>query len=293
MRDRPSFTAAFVAVCRTLGSKLPEKLRLAEDPFGASFAGRGAAFLARYAPRAVALPALPFLVYMQVRTRVIDDALRDFIAGGGRQILLLGAGYDCRAARFGRELADAGARVFEVDHPLTQARKREVLRDVDAASGIVTYVPWNFEERAASELPAELAVAGHDASLPTLTIWEGVTMYLTEPAIESSVAAVRKLSAPGSPFVVMYFDRSGMDRPGPARAIVARVVSLSGEPFRFGWLPAEVPGWFEARGFSVASDRTMRDLARTLLPAVYVPIVGDDHSRIAVFRRHPVFSASA
>src|SRR4051794_26490410 len=64
-------------------------------------------------------------LYMQVRTRVIDDMLRAFVADGGRQVLLLGAGYDSRARRFGDELR--GVTFFEVDHPATQEHKRRVL----------------------------------------------------------------------------------------------------------------------------------------------------------------------
>ena len=37
------------------------------------------------------------VLYMQVRTRVLDDALLAFVRGGGAQIVLLGAGFDCRA----------------------------------------------------------------------------------------------------------------------------------------------------------------------------------------------------
>jgi len=287
VRDRPSITAALVAAVRTIGRKLPVDAQLAEDPYGASFGGRGVAFVARHVPRLVTLPIWPFVLYMQVRTRVLDDALHAFVTAGGRQILLLGAGYDCRAVRFAGELARGEARVFEVDHPSTQARKRAVLERAAARSvaSLVTYVPWNFEERDLAELPAALAALGHDPSLPTLTIWEGVTMYLTEPAIVSSVAAVHALSAAGSPFVVTYFERSRIDRPSAPRAVVARVVKASGEPFKFGWDPSELPHWFATRGFALESDRAMDDLARSLLPPSYARAIKERSSRIAILRR--------
>src|SRR5262249_33277528 len=122
---RPSFSAAWVAACRSLGAKLPEDARLADDPYGAWFAGRRAAFLARALPRVATRPLWPAARYMQVRTRVVDDALRACVRAGGRQVLLLGAGYDARATRLAPELE--GARVFEVDHAATQARKRRIL----------------------------------------------------------------------------------------------------------------------------------------------------------------------
>lgn len=275
-----------VATYRTLGDKLPEAARLAHDPYGAQFAGPAVALLARRAPSVALLPFWPLALYMQVRTRVIDDVVRQFAAAGGRQVLILGAGYDCRAVRLAAELQ--GARVFEVDHPATQARKREVLERAHAPGAPVTYLAWDFEARPVAELPRALADAGHDASRPTLTLWEGVTMYLTEPAIAGTVSAVRALSAAGSPFLVTYFEKSRIERPDPVRALIAKFVARRGEPFKFGWSPAELPGWFAARGFEVAWDRDMADLAQSLLPPAYARATQERTSRIALLRAGPV-----
>src|SRR5688572_19904017 len=98
MREgRPSFTAAFVATARTMGRSLPVDARIADDPYGAHFAGPFVARVAALTPRAIA--SLPFVLYMQVRTRAIDDAVCAFVEAGGKQIAILGAGFDCRAVR--------------------------------------------------------------------------------------------------------------------------------------------------------------------------------------------------
>ena len=100
--DTPSRTAQWVAAARGLGMLLPPDVRLAEDPYGVAFSSaRLARLLAERQPRALAtVPGLKtWVVYMQVRTRVIDDAIRAFVAGGGDQVVLLGAGYDTRALR--------------------------------------------------------------------------------------------------------------------------------------------------------------------------------------------------
>src|SRR5271165_3135841 len=67
----PSRTAAWVAAMRGL-----------------------AAFLPRVASRAL---SHDYLLGIQIRTRVLDDVMLGFLAQGGRQVLLLGAGFDCRA----------------------------------------------------------------------------------------------------------------------------------------------------------------------------------------------------
>ncbi|HLL25480.1 MAG TPA: SAM-dependent methyltransferase, partial [Kofleriaceae bacterium] len=275
--DTPSRTAAWVAAARQLGRLLPEDVRIADDPYGAAFTSIP---LARAIELAVggglgALPArfatLPgiarWITYMQVRTRVIDDIARAF---PGRQLVLLGAGYDCRALR----LELPGARVFEVDHPATQGHKRRVLEKLGATSS-ATYVTWDFETNAMDDLPAALADAGHDASIPTLTIWEGVTMYLTEAAIDASLRAIAQWSAQTSQLAMTYFAKSRLASPSWTMRAIAGVVSRLGEPWRFGWDPAELPDFLEARGLALLDDIALSDAARTLLPTHLARTIDD------------------
>lgn len=273
-----------MATCRGLGRALPESARLVDDPFGARCAGPAlgrAAELAVWRPgdpvRAAMAAALPFVLYMQVRTRALDDVVERFARAGGTQVVLLGAGFDARATRF-REL-----RFFEIDHPATQAKKRRLLGDdgIRASAG-ATYVSWNFEQDAMEALPDALAAHRHDRSKATLTVWEGVTMYLTEAAIASSVAAIRAYSAPGSMLAMTYFDRKRLEKPSAFRRLTSAVVSVVGEPFRFGFDPEELPAWLAARGFRVDDDRDIAELARELLPARFARRVKKGNSHIAL-----------
>jgi methyltransferase (TIGR00027 family) len=265
VRNRPSRTAAWVAACRSFGVLLPERERLADDPYGARFAGTTALF--RTPRLALALFPRRAVRYMQVRTRVIDDVMLDFVRGGGDQVVILGAGFDCRALRFAHELARAT--VFEVDHPATQAKKRAVLApDVGART---EYVAWNFEEQPMRELGAALADQGHDARRPTLTIWEGVTMYLRPEAIDATLAAVRGFSAPGSRLVFNYMTRDRVEHPRLVDRVTASAAAVGGEPFRFGFDPGELRAWLAARGFRLDRDASMTELARELLPDAALP----------------------
>ncbi len=279
MRDGASFTAAMIAVSRSLGRVLPEDARLIDDPYGERFATPFLRFLARNA--GWLRPVIEStLLTVQVRTRLIDEALLGFLHKGGDQVLLLGAGFDARAHRFADVLASA--RVFEVDHPATQAVKRARL----PAQGGVRYLPWDFEAQPVAALPDALAALGHDRRRPTLTIWEGVTMYLSEPAIHASVRAVAELSAPGSPFVLTYVERSALERPGLLRRLIARLVAQVGEPLRFGFAPAELPRWLEARGFALEHDVSFKDAAELLLAPRYAAIF-EPSMRVAFAARQP------
>jgi len=303
MRDEtPSRTAAWVATARQLGRLLPADVRVADDPFGAAFtsvalarmiedtASSGAPVTSlASALRTIKSPLLKvpglarWILYMQVRTRVIDDVVRAFATEGGEQVVLLGAGYDCRALRL-PELA--AARVFEVDHPATQGHKRAVLERIGYASPS-TYVAWDFESSPMDDLPDVLAEAGHDATRPTLTIWEGVTMYLTEPAIDASLRAITAWSAPGSQLAMTYFAKSRLQRPSLATRAVAAVVARFGEPWRWGWTPDELPAYLAARGLELVDDIALADAARALLPAELARVLDDATRRIAIAAAAP------
>lgn len=281
--DTPSRTAAFVAAARQLGQLLPDHARLVDDPFGAAFASpQVGKWLGDNTEQLRPLAALPgmkqWILYMQVRTRVIDDALRVFIAGGGKQLVLLGAGFDCRALRL-PELADV--RVLEVDHPATQARKRSVLDRIGARSP-ATYVTWDFESRAMEDLPDVLAEAGLDLAAPVFTIWEGVTMYLTETAIDASLRAIRAWSAPGSQLAMTYFAKSRIERPTLLTRAMLAVVATFGEPWKFGWIPDQLPGYLEARRFELVADISLSDAAKDLLPAELAAHVANPDRRFAL-----------
>lgn len=255
-----SWTARWVAWMRALADHLPDDERLATDPHAAGFTWPTAAAASSrpWLGRALIrfLPLRYNVLSLQLRTRVIDDAARAFVARGGRQIVILGAGFDARATRLG--LADA--RFFEVDHPATQADKRAKVHGSPSR-----FVAWDFEARSLAELPSALAAEGHDAAAPTLTIWEGVTMYLSAEALDASVRAIRAYSAPGSDLVFNYFDEARLrsrTRMGGERL----VVGLVGEPFRSGFAPADLAVWLRARGFELVRDQSYAELARELLP---------------------------
>jgi len=268
--DAPSFTAAIVAAMRGLGAFLPERLRLVDDPHGLRFAGRLSGVRGRgpledglrLASRAWMRGRLrSFVVYMQLRTRIIDDDVAAFAASGGRQLVLLGAGFDSRAWRLD---SLGGVTVFEVDHPATQAKKRAVMgRHTPAAS--VAFVPWDFERDPLDRLHARLGLEGHDARAPTMTILEGVLPYLTEEATAATFRGIARYSARGSPLTFTYTERALIA--ARARSGERRMLRLLGEPFRGGFDPGTLPGWLDDHGFALERDESAAGIASRLLGA--------------------------
>jgi methyltransferase (TIGR00027 family) len=176
-----------------------------------------------------------------LRTVAIDDAVRS--APTLRQLVILGAGLDARAWRMS-ELRDAI--VFEVDHPATQAFKRERTAALRPVACEVRFVPVDFQ---CDSLDQALARAGHDAGAPTVWIWEGVIRYLSRAAIEATLDAVARRSAPGSRLVANYTTRAGL-----GRWLSNLVLATIGEPIRSAISPAGFAALLAARDFRVLSD---------------------------------------
>jgi methyltransferase (TIGR00027 family) len=127
-------------------------------------------------------------LFIAVRTRFAEDALAVSFENGVRQAVVLGAGLDTYAYRnpFGERL-----RIFEVDHPATQAWKQELLRDAAIpAPGWLAYVPADFEHETLAE---RLAAAGFDRTQQTFFTWLGVVPYLKEEAVWSTLAFIAGL----------------------------------------------------------------------------------------------------
>ncbi|GAB3825357.1 class I SAM-dependent methyltransferase [Dactylosporangium cerinum] len=193
-----------------------------------------------------------------VRTRLIDEWLAAALAGGARQVVLLGAGFDSRAARFD------GPAFFEVDHPATQATKRRRLGR-DARPGVV-FAPADL---GADNLGRVLRDAGFEPSVRTVAIWEGVTNYLTAAAVDATLRGLTALCPPGSTVIFTYVDRGVLDGTAtfPGAAEWHDAVRREGEPWTFGLDPAEVPDYLRQRGLDLVEDLSTRAAARRLLPA--------------------------
>ena len=255
----PSRTAEYMALFRALETVRPRNQRLFADPFAVKFLPlrlRLVAKLARLSPLHAAIVRLIDLLWpgarssAVARTRLIDDSLREALKGGIDQVVLLGAGFDSRAYRL-PELA--GKRVFEIDQPRTLSEKsRRVSSLTDVAAGHVTFVSLDFKRASLSEA---LRAAGLDVSQPAFFIWEGVTNYLTQNAVDAVLAFIGS-TAPGSRLLFTYVHRDVIERPtafeGTRR--LRRSLRRFGETWSFGLAPGDLPCVLDRFGLSLIED---------------------------------------
>src|SRR5882724_3870317 len=199
------------------------------------------------------------------RTRYIDDALAAALAERVEQVVILGAGFDSRPYRIpGIERA----RVFEVDHPATQATKQAVMRRLlGVLPAHVTFVPVDFDRQDAGDA---LTARGFRRGARTFFLWEGVTNYLTAEAVDATLRFVASAASPGSPLLFTYIHRGMLDGSlafEGARAGSATVRRI-GEPYTFGLDPAELRGYLAERGLQLVEDVAAPDYRARYLRAL-------------------------
>jgi methyltransferase (TIGR00027 family) len=253
-----SRTAQVMALFRALESTRHRGARLVDDPFAKTILPapmRGIVALSRLAPFRRAVCAIidrhwPGARSSGVaRTRLIDDWVSDGVRDGARQVIILGAGFDSRAWRL-KTLA--GVPVFEVDHPATSVEKRRRL----AAAGLdperVALVGLDFTR---DLLADALERTGLDTRRRTIVIWEGVTNYLSQDAVEAVLAWTAGL-APGSLLAFTYVHARVLENPSAfagAERILAAVAG-TGEAWTFAIDPAQLESRLAIHGLTLVED---------------------------------------
>jgi len=203
--------------------------------------------------------------YVLARTKRLDEIFIDALEDNVSQIVLLGAGMDTRALRF--KSRNEGTKIFELDIRTTQRPKIEILnrRGVGLPEEIV-FVSIDFNRQSLSEV---LLAAGYQGNERSLFLWEGVTMYLTPDAVDSTLAFIRDSGAEGSMVVFDYIYASVLRRENRyygEKEIFERV-SKAGEGWTFGIEEGAIEEFLSERGFRIISHHAPPDLEKAYLTA--------------------------
>ncbi|WP_333774050.1 class I SAM-dependent methyltransferase [Streptomyces sp. IBSBF 3136] len=244
--------ATAVGVARVRALETERENPLFRDPLAQAFAAAGGLW-----PSSSPLPEgdeaarrrrLGIALSIVIRTKFLDDLLRQACASGVRQVVLLGAGMDSRAFRMDWP---EGTRLFEVDTAAPLDFKASVLRQERAVARCERItVAVDLRE----DWPGALAAAGHDPAAPTVWIAEGLLIYLPQDAVELLLARISARSAPGSRMGLTLGSRGVIERFG-ADAVAGSAASL--------WLsemPEDPVGWLAGHGWE-ADPHTLRERA--------------------------------
>jgi methyltransferase (TIGR00027 family) len=248
---QPSRTAMRVAL-RRAAHQLLDSPPIHQDPLALAILGAEQAAVLRADPRRFENGLVaPFLrAFLAVRSRLAEDALARAVASGVRQYVVLGAGLDTFAYRN----PHPGLRVVEVDHPATQAWKRQRLAEAGlAVQDGVTFVATDFSSE---PLSAALGRAGLRRGEPTFFSWLGVAPYLETADVLAALAAMATFAAGGGGVVFDYGVPPASLGPlqrAAFEALAARVAA-AGEPFRSFFEPQALVAAVRGLGFREVRD---------------------------------------
>ncbi len=253
MEAEPSRTAILAAVARGELRLQMEPPWVLDDPFALMLIGpvweESNQLLLSLFGSAICQEAWAFHC---LRSRYAEDRLTQ---GAFAQYVILGAGLDSFAWR--RPDLLRSLRVFEVDHPATQAWKRERVTALALPMNVaLVYAPIDFETES---LRHGLDAAGFDWTKPTMFSWLGVTHYLTADAIETTLRTIAD-AAPGSEVTFDYrADESVLDENGKTFwRTFGQVAAKSNEPLQDEWTTIEIESLIVRCGLQVA-DQPTRD----------------------------------
>ena len=195
------------------------------------------------------------------RAAYTERALKTAVRTGTTQYVILGAGLDTFAFRETEFLERY--RVFEVDHPLTQADKRErIARAGWTVPENLTFVPVDFTK---DDLTERLPAHGFDRGAKTFVSWLGVAYYLTAEAIGKTLDGLSRLCAEGSTLVFDYPDENffaAAERRVQNTVMMARA---GGEPMKSAFSYGELERLLEAHGFLIYELLTPEEIQRDVI----------------------------
>lgn len=257
-----SRTALRVALRRAAHQLHDARPLVFEDPLAIPILGKEYAEEINRTPDSIKRPFSAALrAFMVVRARLAEDTLAAALqTHATQQYLVLGAGLDTFACRNPHPTL----RVFEVDHPATQAWKKKLLTAAAITPPATAhFVAVDFEK---DSLRARLKSAGFDETLPTVTAWLGVVPYLTPDAFRATLRLLARF-APGSQIVFDYSQpREALP---PVEQLMhdslAARVALAGEPFQLFFTPDQL-----AEELAFLDLRVVEDLDTSALTARYL-----------------------
>ncbi|HKD79769.1 MAG TPA: class I SAM-dependent methyltransferase [Candidatus Angelobacter sp.] len=204
-------------------------------------------------------------LFTAARSRIAEDALSGAVERGIRQIVILGAGLDTFALR-----SPHGARqisIYEVDHPATQAWKRQRLAEAQLAlPPSLILVPVDFEQ---DDLGKTLVGAGFQPNSPAFFTWLGVVPYLTQEAIGSTLDYMASIQ--NSEVVFDYMEPPQALSEEIRELVTERTKQLEKMDERWAscFEPANIAAFLRSHGFCDIEDINFQEIRSRFGRAVY------------------------
>jgi methyltransferase (TIGR00027 family) len=203
---------------------------------------------------------------MALRKRFMEDEARSAIAGGARQLLVLGSGFDTLCLRLAAEFS--GVLFVEADLPRTIGPKQVAVRAMGEERH--NHVMVGVDLAATTLEQAVSRVNAWDGRAQSLLQAEGVLMYLSEPAVSELLESATRIASAGSRLVFTYVtsDDRGAVRCGRLGALTKLSLKLMGEPIGWGIRPHDLPGFLERHAYEYVDEADRYDPVKRYLEPV-------------------------
>ena len=207
------------------------------------------------------------------RAAYTEQALKAAVLTGTEQYVILGAGMDTFAFRETEFLSKH--KVFEVDHPLTQADKKEwITRAGWTIPDNLTFVPVDFTKDNVAEC---LIAGGFDPSAKSFFSWLGVTYYLSTEAIHAMLAALSGLCAEGSMLVFDYPDEHFFTAPEKRVQNTIMMAKAGGEPMQSAFSHGELEKVLGEHDFLIHELLTPDDIQKDIIDSAGSDLKAFEH----------------
>jgi methyltransferase (TIGR00027 family) len=175
------------------------------------------------------------------RRSFMDRQVREALAAGASQVLVLGAGFDTLCLRLAPE--HPRRRFVEIDHPGTAAAKARGLERIGWPDNL-QQLPVDLGARPLSQALAELE--GWDPTARTVVVAEGLLMYLSPEQCRGLFAEIARCTGDGSRVCLSHLLDLSSFHP-----LMLWALRWTGEPWLSSWTQAELPGAMSALGWRV------------------------------------------
>jgi methyltransferase (TIGR00027 family) len=193
------------------------------------------------------------------RSRYSEDSLEKAVRHGVRQYVILGAGFDTFAFRCPAMLEKL--QVFEVDHPVTQAFKRQRIADAGwKLPAQLHFVPVDFEQESLAEV---LRRSSYNPQALSFFSWLGVTYYLTRDAIFTTLHDIANIVPAGSAIIFDYLDTDAFVPEKAAKRVKTTIRDArqnAGEPMITGFDPSALAADLARLGLRLQEDLSPSDI---------------------------------
>ncbi len=207
------------------------------------------------------------------RAAYTERSLKTAVLTGTDQYVILGAGLDTFAFREKDFISKH--RVFEADHPLTQADKIErVSRAGWEKPSDLSFVPVDFTKDSLTE---RLLAGGFDTLCKTFFSWLGVTYYLTTEAIGKLLPSHPESRAEGSTLVFDCPDEGFFASDVRRVKNTIMMAAAGGEPMRSAFSYNELESFWERHGFLIYEFMTPDDIQRDIIDSVGADMKAFEH----------------